>query len=205
LFVVKGGSVHRKSGRLFLYVMLIMVTAGLLIAVLRGVAPALNIPAALLTGYLVGTAFVTVRKSLARSKAIHLVAMLLSMVVGLTCLTFAAQAFANGGTRNGMPAFPFVMFGVVGLLGAIGDLRVLRSGPLQGPPRIVRHLWRMSFALFIAALSFFIGQQQVIPKAIRIMPLLALPVVLVLVMMFYWLWRVRVRRRLHGIVTATAQ
>ena len=58
----------------------------------------------------------------------------------------------------------------------------------------------MSFALFIAALSFFIGQAQVFPKPVRIMPLLALPVLAVLVTMVYWLWRVRVRRNVRGIV-----
>ena len=55
-----------------------------------------------------------------------------------------------------------------------------------------RHLWRMCFALFIAALSFFIGQARVFPKPVRIFPLLALPVLAVLVTMLYWLWRVRV-------------
>ena len=63
----------------------------------------------------------------------------------------------------------------------------------------------MSFALFIAALSFFIGQAKVIPEPFRIMPLLALPVLAVLVTMFYWLWRVRFRRSLRGIVVARAR
>jgi hypothetical protein len=75
-----------------------------------------------------------------------------------------------------MPTFPFVMFGVAGLLASIGDVRVLRSGVRTGAFRIARHLWRMSFALFVAAISFFIGQSQVFPKPIRILPVLALPV-----------------------------
>jgi hypothetical protein len=57
----------------------------------------------------------------------------------------------------------------------------------------------MCFALFIAALSFFIGQAHVFPKPIRIPGLLALPVLAVLVTMLYWLWRIRIRRSLHGI------
>jgi hypothetical protein len=109
--------------------------------------------------------------------------------------------------RHGMPAFPFIMFGAVGLIGGLGDLGVLRSGPRRGVQRLSRHLWRMSFALFIAALSFFIGQAKVIPKPIRIMPLLVLPVLAVLVTMLYWLWRVRGRRlsaisyRLSGVTS----
>jgi hypothetical protein len=74
-----------------------------------------------------------------------------------------------------------------------------RSEPLRGVFRLARHLWRMCFALAIAALSFFIGQSKVFPKPIRIIPLLALPLLAVLVTMLYWLWRVRVRRSLRGI------
>ncbi len=58
----------------------------------------------------------------------------------------------------------------------------------------------MTFALFIAALSFFIGQADVFPQPIRIPPLLALPVLAVLVTLLYWLWRVRIRQSLRGIV-----
>lgn len=103
-----------------------------------------------------------------------------------------------------MPAFPFVMFGVAGLLASVGDVRMLRTGPLRGAFRLARHLWRMCFALFIAAISFFIGQAQVFPEPIRNRALLALPVLAVLVTMFYWLWRVRVKRSLRGIVGVSA-
>lgn len=58
----------------------------------------------------------------------------------------------------------------------------------------------MSFALFIAALSFFIGQARVFPQPIRILQLLALPVLAVLVTTLYWMWRIRIRRSFRGIV-----
>jgi len=130
--------------------------------------------------------------------------MLVALAVGLTSLTFGFEALASGGTRNGMPAFPFFLFGVVGTLAGVLDLRMIRAGGLKGVSRVARHLWRMSFALFIAAMSFFFGQAEVIPKPIRIMPLLAVPVLAVLVTMLYWLWRVRVRRSLRGLVGVTA-
>jgi uncharacterized membrane protein len=204
LYVAKGSRVHRKSGMLFVYAMLTMAFFGLTIAAVRGVAPALNIPVALLTAYLVVTSLITVRPPAAEPRCLHLGAMVVGFGVALTFLAFGFEAIANGGTRNGMPAFPFLMFGVVGLLASIGDVRVMRSGALKGASRLARHLWRMSFALFIAALSFFIGQAKVIPKPVRIMPLLALPVLAVLVTMLYWLWRVRVRRSVRGIVVVSA-
>ena len=204
LYSAKGATLHRKSGILFVYAMLAMALLGMVIAAGRNVAPAINIPAGLLTSYLVITALLTVRPPMAGSRWLNPALMLVALGVGLTDLTFAVEAFANGGKRNGMPAFPFILFGAVGFLGGIGDLRMMRSGPLQGAKRLARHLWRMCFALFIAAMSFFIGQARVIPEPYRNRGLLALPVLAVLVTMFYWLWRVRRKRALRGVAAVSA-
>jgi uncharacterized membrane protein len=204
LYAPKGSPLHRKSGMVFVYAMLIMALFGVTIAAVRDVAAALNVPVGMLTAYLVITSLTTVRPPAAGSRWLDIGAMLLGLAVTLTFLTFGFQALANGGMRNEMPAFLFFMFGVVGLLASVGDLRIIRSGALRGAPRLARHLWRMCFALFIAALSFFIGQMKVIPKPIRIPGLLALPVLLVLVTMLYWLWRVRIRRTFRGIVRVSA-
>lgn len=195
LYSAKGAPLHRKAGIIFVYAMLSMCVPGLIIAIGRNVAPAINVPAAILTSALVITALTAVRPLTATTRFINRAATVATLGVGVVSMTFAMQALANGGKRNGMPAVPFVMFGVVGLLATAGDFRLMRSGALEGPRRIARHLWRMTFALFIAALSFFIGQAQVIPKVIRIPGLLALPVLAVFFTMLYWLWRVRFRRR----------
>lgn len=201
LYAAKGARLHRKSGMLFVYAMLTMCVAGVAMAAGRGVAPAVNIPVGVLTAYLVITSLTTVRPPAAGSRWLDLGAMLVALAVGLVDLAFGFEALASAdGTRDGIPAYPFFMFGAVGLLASAGDFRLLRSGTLKGAPRLARHLWRMSFALFIAALSFFIGQAKVIPKPVRIPALLALPVLAVLVTMFYWLWRVRIRRSFRGIV-----
>ena len=122
--------------------------------------------------------------------------MLMALALCLTTLTFGFQALAAGGNRNGIPAFPFLMFGAVGLLASAGDLRVIRSGALRGAPRLARHLWRMCWALWIAASSFFLGPRarvaKIIPEPLLNPALLALPVLAVFVIMLYWLWRVRV-------------
>lgn len=177
LYSAKGAPLHRRSGMAFVVAMLTMCSFGTLMAITRGVAPATNVPAAVLTAYLVITALLTVRP----------------------------PANARGLDVGLMPAFPFLLFGTVGTLASVLDLRMIRSGGLKGSKRIARHLWRMSFALFIAALSFFIGQAQVFPEPVRIRPLLALPVLAVLVTMFYWLWRVRVKGTLPGISSLRAQ
>jgi uncharacterized membrane protein len=204
LYSAKGATLHRRSGVLFVCAMLAMASCGMVLAVARDKAPSVNIPAGLLTSYLVITSLTTVRPPIAGARWLHVGGMLLASAVGLTMLTFGLEAIANGGRRNGMPAFPFFMFATVGLLGSAGDLRVLRSGAFKGASRLARHLWRMSFALFIAALSFSVQIGKMIPKPLRVPGLLVLPMLAVLVTMLYWLWRVRVRRTLRGIVGVSA-
>ena len=133
-------------------------------------------------------------------------AMLLALGVGSVMLTWGLEAIVNGGKRNGMPAFPFFMFATIGLLGAIGDLRVMRSGPFTGASRLVRHLWRMSIALFLAALSFSVQMAGMLAKKEIHLPggVIAVPMLLVIVTMLYWLWRVRVRRSLRGLAVRSA-
>jgi uncharacterized membrane protein len=202
LYAVKGARLHRESGMLFVYSMMTMALIGATMAVVRNVAPGANAPVGLLTAYLVITGLTTVRPPSAGSRWLDLGLMLAALAVGLLLLMFGAEAFMSPrGKLYGMPAPPFVIFGSIALVATAGDLRMIRSGGVQalrGVPRLTRHLWRMSFALLIAAFSFFLGQAKVFPKAVRIVPLLSIPPLLVLAALLYWLWRVRVRQTFVG-------
>lgn len=204
LAAAKGAGLHRRSGRLFVYAMLAMGLLGATIAAVWGRAPASNIPMGLLTAYLVTTAFATVRPPAVASRRLDLGLMLLALTLGLALVTFGLQASASPkGALNGVPAGVFFVFAAIALLASVGDLRMIRSGgahALRGTPRIARHLWRMCVALLIAAFSFFLGQAKVIPKPIRIVPLLLIPPLIVLAALLYWLWRVRIRRSFRGSV-----
>ncbi len=199
LYSAKGAPVHRKAGMVFVCTMLTMCVAGIILAAVRGVWREVNIPAGVISAYLVITALTTVRPVVRGSRWLGFGTLLVASATGLMCLTFGLEALANGGQRNGIPAFPFFLFGVIGLLGSLGDVRMMRAGAYTGGRRLARHLWRMCVALFIAAMSFFIGQADEFPSALRIMPLLALPVLAILVTMVYWLWRVRIRQSVRGI------
>jgi hypothetical protein len=198
LFSRKGGGAHRRSGTVFVGVMLVMALFGMALAVRSGVWVEVNVPAGWTTAYLVLTGYVTIRRPAGWSRGLDAALLLVAGAVATTMLTFGVEAVLAGGKRGEIPAFPFFLFGVIGLLGAAGDARVLSSGLLQGRARLARHLWRVTCALLIAAMSFFLGQAKVIPEPIRIIPLLAVPVLTVLVAMFYWLWRVRRPGPLHG-------
>jgi uncharacterized membrane protein len=204
LFTAKGDRLHRKSGIVFVYAMLVMALMGATMAVVRGKAPEANAPVGLLTAYLVITSLTTVRPPSAGSRWLDRGLMLVVLAVALALFTFGFEALASPkGSLHGMPALPFLIFGSVGLLAAVGDFRLINSGgirAIRGAPRLTRHLWRMTFALAIAAFSFFLGQAKVIPKPYRIFPLLVVPPLVVLVALLYWVWRVRIRRTLPGIV-----
>jgi hypothetical protein len=210
LAAAKGAGVHRRSGMLFVYAMLVMALVGAGIAAARNVAAAGNVPIGLLTSYLVVTGLTAVRPpgSDAGARRLDRALLLVALALGATLVAFGVVA-AMGFRRvvAGFPAAPFFVFGAVALLAAAGDARMIRGGgtrALRGAPRLVRHLWRMSFALLIAAFSFFLGQAKVIPKPVRIIPLLMVPPLVVLATMLWWLWRVRFRRAFRGVVRVGA-
>ena len=203
LYVTKGAPLHRKAGLVFVCAMLPMAVGGMLIAAIEGVAPAINIPTALLTFYLVVTSLTTVRPLPARARWVDTAAMLMAFAVGLSCFVLGASAIGKGGAAAGM-AYPLFLFGGVGLAAGVGDRRMIRAGGVRGASRVKRHLWRMCFALFLAAMAFFIGQADVFPRPLRSRPLLALPVLAVLATMFYWLWRLRAKQSGHRISDAPA-
>ena len=197
LSAAKGATLHRKSGMLFVVVMTTMAITGMLISAAGNVAPAINIPSALLTFYLVITSLTTVRTPTTWSRPADIAAMLMALALGLACLALAIAAVAGGGREAGM-AYPLVMFGGVSLAASAGDLRVLRAGGVRGTARLSRHLWRMCFALFIASIAFFLGPDRV-PEAIRTPALRATGVLLPIASMFYWVWRVRIRRSVRAV------
>ena len=93
-----------------------------------------------------------------------------------------------------------MFFGVVSLLCSALDLRLLKAGQIVGAQRLVRHLWRMCFAMLIATGSFFTGQMQVFPEIVRNsalfgVPILVIPVLLVLLTTLYWLGRTLFKRQ----------
>jgi len=199
LSAVKGAPLHRKSGMFFVYAMLVLSGSGALMAVT--LRPNMgNAMAGVLTFYLVLTATLTVRRPASGSHVVDVAAMLLGFAGAFAGITLGFDAVGRGGVRQGISAPVFFVFGTVGLLASVGDVRMIRAGGLRGVPRLARHLWRMCLGLVIAAASFFLGPPGRVPDAIRIPALLPIPELVPLVAMVYWLWRIR-RRQLESAVT----
>ncbi|HEX6162697.1 MAG TPA: hypothetical protein VFZ31_05000, partial [Vicinamibacterales bacterium] len=77
-------------------------------------------------------------------------------------------------------------------------------GGIEGRARIKRHLWRLCFAMWVAAASFFWGPPNRVPEIIRIPALLPIPVLTPIAVMLYWMWRMRGRKAVQGVVTSSA-
>jgi len=199
LYATKGSSLHRRSGWVFAVAMATMTTTAAVIA--QFFSPnRVNVVAAALTFYLVATGVLAVRRTVPQMRALATAFMLVAVAVGAHALALGVEAVSSTTHRvDGIPAPPLFMFGSVALLAALGDLRMLRAGRIEGARRLARHLWRMSYALWIATTSAFLGQAKFIPEPLRKLPLLVAPVLLVLVVMVYWL--VKVHRRLRVAAT----
>ncbi len=194
LYALKGAGLHRKSGMVFVYSMLILSSSGALLAALEPNVG--SVMGGVLTFYLVLTAVRTVRRPVVEFQRVDAAATLMALALVLAGFGFGIEAAGSGtGAMGGIPAPVFFMFGTVALLATIGDLRVVWGRRLQEGPRLARHLWRMCFAFWIATASFFLGPSQRLPRPLRHSPLRPVPVVLVLLIMFYWLARVSLRQR----------
>jgi hypothetical protein len=207
LSVKKGGTIHRRSGLLFVYAMLVMGVSASILSILAG-RDAGNVLAGVVTAYLVGTALTTVRPVSPWTRRINAVALTVAAVVAVGCVVGGVSLINTPGRdANGVPfrtagVMSFVIAAVL-VMAAVGDLRIMRFGMPRGGPRLARHLWRMCFALFIAAGSFFSIRERVasiLPDFFATGQMRALPILLLFGAMFYWLWRVRARRPLTVLI-----
>ena len=184
LFSRKGQRLHRRSGRVFVAAMLVMLGTAAIMAIFF-VDERANGIAALLTIYLVATSLLTVTRRVDEVRGI---------TTGLAVVAFVLGAWGFVHGTGG------VVLALVGFGCGIADLRLLAQGSISGARRLTRHLWRMTIALLIATGSFFLGQAEVLPVPAQNFALLSLPVLAVLLALIYWLVRLRTntKRAIHG-------
>lgn len=197
--VRKGGKWHRRSGLIFVYAMIATGITAAGISVYEGK----TVGGGALIVYFVFTAYTTVKPLPGAGRRVDIALMALAFTFAAASYTSGFTALGRPGNQiNGVPAGMTFFIATIILLAAIGDARMIRAGGIQGTRRLARHLWRMSFGLFIASGSFFLGQMQFIPERIRVVPLIVVLAVSPLVVLLYWMWRVRLRQNLRGLMTA---
>lgn len=181
----KGGKRHRKAGRIFVASMVLTAGGGAFHAIDR--PETLTAIVGLLTCYLVLSSLHAVWP-----RSTH--ARLLDRVALLTALLLAGAFFVSGATAppleplSGITPAVYHFFGGIALLAAAGDLASAIRGGLKGRWRIARHLWRMGFALYIAAGSLFDGPgTPIFPESLQGTRWLTIPVDAIALAVLAWL------------------
>jgi uncharacterized membrane protein len=148
LLAKKGGNIHRRSGLLFVYAMLVLGATAALLGFRKSPTDG-NVFGGLMTVYFVLTALMTVRAVSPWTRRINVAMLMVAVGLAVIDILGGVKAFNSPrGVLNGVP-FPmhFFIAGVM-ILAAIGDVRIMLAGMPRGGPRLARHLWRMCFALF---------------------------------------------------------
>jgi uncharacterized membrane protein len=199
----KGSRRHVLAGRIFVASMLTMGAAAVCLAVVRHQPN--NIGGGILTVYLIGTAWLTVRRRAGETSWFDWIALLIPLVIGILGWKNGLDALHSPtGEKYDVPAGMHLFMGTICLVAAAGDVRMLVRGGVFGTKRIARHLWRMCFGLFIAAGSFFFGPSnrplrllssvgigQHLPAALLGTSLYLVLTLLPLILLLFWLFRVR--------------
>src|SRR5262249_24786016 len=183
--------------------MLVMAAGAVYLAVLKHQSN--NLGGGLFTFYLILTAWLTARRRDDEISRYDWLALVLPLALGILSWAKGIRLARLGASSVGGAPLGMVFFmATVMLLAAAGDVRMLLGGGVEGAKRVVRHVWRMCFGLFIAAGSFFLGPSnrplrllstlgigQYLPAALFSTNLYLILTVLPLALLIFWLLRVR--------------
>ena len=192
--VRKGGRLHARAGTVFLGAMLVLGITAALLEPNRRPTPGSPI-GGIVVCYFVATSWAAARRHDGSTGWFERVACAAALVLGGLMLW---GAFAGATTPAGRGPV-FAVSGLV-LLAGLLDLNAILRAPLSPVRRIARHLWRMCLAFFIATGSFFLGQQDVLPAAMRSSPALFVLAFAPFAAMAFWLVRVRLGKRFRPLV-----
>ncbi|MEM0912863.1 MAG: DUF2306 domain-containing protein [Pseudomonadota bacterium] len=184
----KGSEAHKQAGKLFVLSMVMMTLSGAWIAWQESVM--VSTLAGLMSFYLLISGWFAIKT---KANNIRRDATLL-IVLGLSVLVFGlgtVEDALNGNVDHigsfVVPVAIYATFTAFVALGVIGDAVLIVKPNMARNYILSRHIWRMCIPLYIAATSFFEGQADVFPEAMRHALLLSLPGYAVFLAMLYWL------------------
>ena len=186
----KGGQLHARAGTLFVAAMLTLGVTAEVLDPFRTTTQRTPLVGVFVC-YFVLTSWVTARRRDGRTGWFETGA----AIVAIGFAAAVAWGAINGSTSPAGRGPVFVLAGLC-LLAGLGDLNAALRGRLTAAQRIRRHLWRMCFAFFIATGSFFIGQQDILPAAVRGSPWLFVLGFAPFALMAFWMIRLRFAKAL---------
>lgn len=193
----KGGPLHAHAGTWFFASMLVLGVTAAILEPFR--SPPGSPVGGLLVCYFVATSWVAARRRDGTTGRFEIIAC-------AAALLMAALMVWGGFTGATTPAGagPIFALGGVCLLAGLLDLNAILRNRLTPAQRIARHLWRMCFAFFIATGSFFLGQQEVLPAAVRGSPILFVLAFAPFAVMAFGLVRVRFAKGMRRLALRAA-
>lgn len=194
LTVRKGGGMHVSAGTWFCVAMFVLGVTASILAPLK--SPPESPIGGIMVCYFVATAWMAARRRSGTPGKFEKIACAIVLAIAAAVMGHGFEvAQAPPGQFSGPPgAGALFALGGICLLAGLLDLRFILRGKLSATQRLSRHLWRMCFAFFIATGSFFLGQQDVLPQAVRGSPMLWVLAFAPFALMLFWLVRVRFSR-----------
>lgn len=192
----KGGDIHISTGTWFFVSMLVLGVTASILGPLK--TPPDSPIGGVMVCYFVATAWMAARRRSGTPGRFEKVACAIVLLIASLMIARGFMLALDPAAQVSEPPGPGALFaiGAFCLLAGLGDLRWIICGKLSATQRISRHLWRMCFALFIATGSFFLGQQDVLPQAVRGSPVLFVLAFAPFALMLFWLVRVRFSKTL---------
>lgn len=188
----KGGPVHVRAGAVFFAAMLVLGVTAAILEPFRTPTPGSPI-SGLIVVYFVATSWVAARRRGGTTGRFEI----LACAVALGSAALLAWNGIAGDSSTPVGSGPVFVLAVLCLVAGLGDLNAVLRRKLEPAQRIARHLWRMCFAFFIATGSFFIGQQDILPAAVRGSPILFVLGFAPLAILAFWLVRLRFAKALR--------
>ena len=187
----KGGRTHVRAGTLFLGSMLVLGISGAILEPFSTPEPGSPLVGVFVCYFLL-TGWMAARRRDGRTGRFEIAAGVVALGIG----ALAAWGGFTGTVAAPDGVGPLYVAAGLWVLAGLGDLRAALLKRLTPAQRIARHLWRMCFAFFIATGSFFLGQQDVLPPALRGSPILFVLGLAPLAIMVFWLVRLRFSKAL---------
>lgn len=176
----KGRPNHRLSGKIFVVAMLVMGISAAPLAYAAGNGDMLS---GALVCYLVLTSWMTFNP---KSRKVD-VAIMVAAVMLMASYFYLEWYLANTGDRRpDIPVGVGYVFGTIVGLALLGDVRFFLKESVSRASKLIRHLWRMCFALFMASGSFFLARAHLFTDLIRDSGILDLLAVTPLILMVFW-------------------
>lgn len=191
--VRKGGGMHVSAGTWFCVAMFVLGVTASILAPLK--SPPDSPVGGIMVCYFVATAWMAARRRSGTPGRFEKIACAIVLLMAIAIIGEGVKLALSPTPPSAPPgAGVLLALGTLCLLAGLGDLKFILRGKASAMQRLSRHLWRMCFAFFIATGSFFLGQQDVLPQAVRGSPILWVLAFAPFALMLFWLVRVRFSR-----------